>query len=97
MAQKLAANVVNVTTTDVFNGYLEQSKPLLIDFYATWCGPCKMIAPKIEQLSHEYPNVQFLKVDVDKMQALSQKYQIQAMPTFIFIKNKQVIARIQGA
>ena len=56
-----------------------------------------MIAPKIEQLSNEYQNIQFLKIDVDKMGQLSQEYGIQAMPTFVFIKNGKEVSRTKGA
>eukprot|EP00483_Globobulimina_turgida_P006965 UN06979 len=94
-----AHSVMNITTVDLFNEYLNNSseKALLIDFFASWCGPCKMIAPKIEQLSKEYINVQFIKINVDKMQEIAQEYKISAMPTFVFIKNKQEISRVRGA
>eukprot|EP01083_Nonionella_stella_P224621 799428_1 len=91
--------VVDVTTENMFEEYFENSdsKPLLIDFYATWCGPCKQIAPKLAQLSTQYTNIQFLKIDVNKLEDLSQEYQISAMPTFVFIRNKKEISRIRGA
>merc|ERR1712176_1356194 len=98
MAQQ-AHSVVNVNNQTEFDQYIACSdkKPILIDFYATWCGPCKAIAPKIESLSNEYSNVQFLKVDVDKLSQISEQYKITAMPTFVFIKNKREISRTQGA
>ena len=63
----------------------------MIDFFATWCGPCKMIAPKIEQMAGEMANVVFLKVDVDEAEDVAQEYNISAMPTFVFLKNGQKV------
>ncbi len=64
----------------------------LVDFYATWCGPCKMIAPVLEQLK----NIDVIKVDVDEERELTNKFGISAVPTLILIKNKEEIARTQG-
>ncbi|RXG67305.1 Thioredoxin-2 [Armadillidium vulgare] len=74
-----------------FDQQLEEagSKLVVVDFYATWCGPCKTIAPKIEALSKELENVVFLKVDVDDCEELSQRYKISCMPTFLFFRNKE--------
>ena len=75
------------------NAQLEAAggKLVVIDFFATWCGPCKMIAPKIVEMDAEMNNVVFLKVDVDEAEDAAQEYNIQAMPTFLFIKNKQKV------
>eukprot|EP01084_Bolivina_argentea_P171101 296441_1 len=101
MAQEeTTTRVVDITSEDMFDEYVQNSdkKPLLIDFMASWCGPCNMIAPKVAELSTQYTNIQFLKVDVDTFEELaSQEYYISAMPTFIFIKNKKEISRIPGA
>ena len=70
---------------------------VVIDFFATWCGPCKKIAPAFEQLATVYPSIVFLKVDVDESAELVDKYGIQAMPTFIFLKEGVVVKRIEGA
>ena len=66
-------------------------KLVVIDFFATWCGPCKMISPKIEAMAGEMSNVVFLKVDVDEAEDVAQEYNISAMPTFIFLKNGQKV------
>lgn len=70
---------------------------VVIDFFATWCGPCKKIAPFFEQLSEEYEKITFLKVDVDESQELVDKYNIQAMPTFVFLKDDVVVKKVEGA
>ena len=69
----------------------------VVDFTASWCGPCKMIAPKFDQLATEKPNVQFIKVDVDAAPEIAREFQIQAMPTFKFFKNGSELHMIRGA
>jgi len=70
---------------------------LIIDFTASWCGPCKAIAPKYQQWSTEYKQVIFTKCDVDEARPIAQAYRISAMPTFVFIKNRQTLEMIKGA
>jgi thioredoxin 1 len=70
---------------------------VVIDFFATWCGPCKKIAPAFEQLANVYPTIVFLKVDVDESAELVDHYGVQAMPTFVFLKDGVVVKRIEGA
>jgi thioredoxin 1 len=70
---------------------------VVIDFSATWCGPCKAIAPLFSSLSDEMQNVVFLKVDVDDNPDTAAKYSVSAMPTFLFIKGGTVVDRLMGA
>ncbi|KAG5900048.1 hypothetical protein JTB14_009126 [Gonioctena quinquepunctata] len=72
-------------------------KLVVIDFHATWCGPCKMIGPKLEELAKEYTNILILKVDVDECEDIAMEYNISSMPTFVFIKNKNVVHTFSGA
>jgi len=72
-------------------------KLVVIDFFATWCGPCKMIAPAIEKMQSEYSDVVFLKVDVDESEDLAAEYSVQAMPTFVFLKNGSKVDSFSGA
>mmetsp|Transcript_8027 Transcript_8027/g.17040 ORF Transcript_8027/g.17040 Transcript_8027/m.17040 type:complete len:166 (+) Transcript_8027:70-567(+) len=70
----------------------------IIDFTATWCGPCKMIAPVFKELSDDYGSrAQFIKVDVDDNAEAAQKYGVSAMPTFLFVKGGEVVDRLMGA
>ncbi|KAL9190331.1 hypothetical protein ACHAXT_007542 [Thalassiosira profunda] len=75
-----------------------QDKLTIVDFTATWCGPCKMIAPIFKELSDEMGSrAQFIKVDVDDNPEAAQKYGVSAMPTFLFIKGGEVVDRLMGA
>lgn len=74
-----------------------KNKLVLIDFYAVWCGPCMRISPKLEVLSKKYENVKFLKVNVDEEKKLTSKYDIKCMPTFVFLQDGKIVARIEGA
>ena len=74
-----------------------QQGAVIIDFFATWCGPCKRIAPTYEKLAEAFTNVTFLKVDVDEAPELTNEYNISAMPTFVFLKNGKEVKRVEGA
>jgi thioredoxin 1 len=69
----------------------------MIDFYATWCPPCKAIAPRVAEFAKKYSNVRFYKVDVDEVSDVAQECNISAMPTFIFYKDGEVVDTIVGA
>eukprot|EP00581_Thalassiosira_minuscula_P013630 CAMPEP_0183724326 /NCGR_PEP_ID=MMETSP0737-20130205/17862_1 /TAXON_ID=385413 /ORGANISM="Thalassiosira miniscula, Strain CCMP1093" /LENGTH=162 /DNA_ID=CAMNT_0025954889 /DNA_START=62 /DNA_END=550 /DNA_ORIENTATION=- len=75
-----------------------QDKLTVVDFTATWCGPCKMIAPIFKELSDEFGSrANFIKVDVDDNPEAAQKYGVSAMPTFLFVKGGEVVDRLMGA
>ena len=76
---------------------IPQTGSVVIDFFATWCGPCKRIAPTYEKLAEAFPNITFLKVDVDESGELVNMFNISAMPTFVFLKNGKEILRVEGA
>lgn len=65
---------------------------VVIDFFATWCGPCKIIAPQFEELSKQHSSIIFLKVDVDENDEIAATYEVSSMPTFIFIKKGEVVS-----
>lgn len=77
---------------------LNSDKPVLVDFYADWCGPCKFIAPIVEQLATEYEGkAKVGKMDVDADQLTAQKYGIMSIPTLLIFKNGEVVEKIVGA
>lgn len=91
-------NVVEVTDLKHFTRLLDKKDKLtVVDFYATWCGPCKAISPIFEALSIRVPEVQFAKVDVDRALDVTQEYGVTAMPTCIFFQNGEKVDTIVGA
>jgi len=92
--------VHSVEDKDDFTTQLKEAggKLVVVDFYATWCGPCKMIAPKLEEMAQQMmADVVFLKVDVDDCEEVATDYSISCMPTFILIKNSEKIGEFSGA
>jgi len=91
----MAINDIN--ENDFEEKVVKSSLPVLVDFYATWCGPCKMAEPVLEELSEEYKDkVSFVKIDVDANQAISQKYGVMSIPTTIIIKGGEETGRQIG-
>jgi thioredoxin 1 len=75
---------------------IPQNANVVLDFYADWCGPCKRIAPMFVEMSARYPDIVFLKVNVDESEDLSSAFQINALPTFVFVKKGVIEKRIEG-
>ncbi len=92
------AEVLEVKSVESFEKDVEKSdKVVLVDFYATWCGPCKMQAPIIDKIAEEkIPNLNVFKVDVDELTDVAVKYNITSIPTLMLFKNGNVVERWVG-
>lgn len=89
---------MQLTDSNFQTTVLESNKVAMIDFWAEWCGPCRAIAPIVEQLSNEYHDKAVIgKVDVDTNPEVSHRYGIRSIPTILFIKNGQVVDKQVGA
>ncbi|KAF1927999.1 thioredoxin-domain-containing protein [Didymella exigua CBS 183.55] len=90
--------VHNLQTKSAFDEALgDKSSLMVLDCFATWCGPCKVIAPQVVKLSSTYPNARFYKLDVDEVPDVAQELGIRAMPTFLLFKNGDKVAEVVGA
>ncbi|XP_050226653.1 thioredoxin H-type [Mercurialis annua] len=75
----------------------ESHQLLVVDFTASWCGPCRFISPFLGELAKKLPQVTFLKVDVDELKSVSQDWAVEAMPTFMFLKDGKIVDKVVGA
>jgi thioredoxin 1 len=92
------AKPLEVTDANFQGEVLDSDKPVLVDFWADWCGPCRMIAPSVKQIAAEYENeLKVAKVDVDANPAVPGRYGIVGIPTLMLFKNGDVVERITGA
>ena len=89
--------VAYITTLEEFNTIINSNELTLIDFTATWCGPCRSISPYVDILSNKYPSLNVYKVDVDNASSIAQECGIQCMPTFQVYKSGECIGEMKGA
>jgi thioredoxin 1 len=88
---------VNITSSNVESEIKQSSLPVVIDFFASWCGPCQQVGPIFEELSKELcDKYKFAKVNIDEERDLAIQHNVSSVPTFIFIKNGKVVGREQG-
>ena len=80
-----------------FEEVRSSAKPVLIDFYADWCGPCKMVSPVIDEIADENPQYLVCKVNVDEEQQLAEQFGVSGIPTLVVMRNGEVVSRSMGA
>jgi thioredoxin 1 len=93
----MAENITDVTDTSFQAEVLESETPVLVDFWAPWCGPCRVVAPVLEEIAGERQDIRIVKVNVDDNQQTAAQYGILAIPTLLLFRNGAEAKRIQGA
>lgn len=95
--RKVIIMSVLIVNKDNFDSVKNSSKPVLLDFYADWCGPCRMVSPLVESIAEENPQYLIGKINVDKEPELAQAFKVMSIPTLVAIKNGKVISQSAGA
>lgn len=85
-----------ITSNEQFTDAISNGTTL-VDFFAEWCGPCKMISPVLDKLEPQYESIKFVKVDIDNLSDIAKKYEITAVPSFVFFKDGEVVDVVRGA
>ncbi len=90
------SNIIHVTQENFDSEVLKSDKTVIMDFYADWCGPCKMLAPILEEIAAERTDVKIVKIDVDEESTLVSMFGIEAMPTLVVLKDGNIVNRKVG-
>ncbi len=93
----MAGAINNVTDTNFAAEVLESETPVLVDFWAEWCGPCRVVAPILEEINEEQDNLRVVKLNVDENQETAARYDVMSIPTMIVFRNGEVATKIIGA
>jgi thioredoxin 1 len=93
----LAGEIIDVTDANFDTEVLESEKPVVVDFWAPWCGPCRVVSPILEQINAERDDLRVVKLNVDDNQRTAVRYEILSIPTMILFKNGEVAKKVIGA
>ena len=90
-------SALNINKNNFVEEVMNSEKPVLVDFWASWCGPCRMVIPVVEKLAEEYPEYKVVKVNVDEEQELAAQFGVMSIPTLMVVKNGEVVNKSVGA
>lgn len=93
----MSQNIINITKENFEQEVLKADKPVMVDFWASWCGPCRMVAPIMDELAEEVTDAKICKVNVDDEGELAAQYRIMSIPTIMIFKNGEIAEKIVGA
>lgn len=89
--------VKKITRENFQKEILESSKPVLLDFFASWCGPCKMLSPIVDEIAEERDDIVVGKVDIDEELELANEFKVMSVPTLVVLKDGQIVNKLMGA
>lgn len=90
-------SAINITRTNFQTEVMDSARPVLLDFWAAWCGPCRMVAPIVEEIAAERPDVKVGKVNVDEQPELAGQFGVMSIPTLVVMKNGRIVSQSVGA
>ena len=89
-------DTININTNNFQNEVMNSDKPVLLDFWAPWCAPCRMVAPTVEEIASERVDIKVGKINVDEQPELANKFGIMSIPTLVVMKNGKIVQRVSG-
>lgn len=89
-------SAININTNNFQNEVMNSNKPVLLDFWAPWCAPCRMVAPTVEEIASERVDIKVGKINVDEQPELANKFGIMSIPTLVVMKNGKIVQRVSG-
>ena len=90
-------SALNINKNNFIEEVMNSEKPVLVDFWASWCGPCRMVIPVVEKIAEEYPEYKVVKVNVDEEQELAAQFGVMSIPTLMVVRNGEVVNKSVGA
>ena len=90
-------SAININKNNIQNEVMNTDKPVLLDFWASWCAPCRMVVPIIEEIASERPDIKVGKINVDEQPELASEFGIMSIPTLVVMKNGKIVQQVSGA